>query len=165
MHRRFSVQATPTFLHKEHVMRRILSAIIFAMFASNAPSAFAAEPTSMSAAAPMAMTTIYRFELAGPVQSLGGKSIVPVRLVHVTDGKPVIGAIIIESRADMGPIGMAGMDAPIKALPVTTSGVYSFEIDNGSVWSKPDKWALTFAAKVQGEAATVRGSITVELKP
>jgi hypothetical protein len=81
------------------------------------------------------------------------------------DKKPVIGAIIVQSRADMGPIGMAGMNAPIKALPVTMPGVYPFEIQNGSVWTKPDKWALTFAAKVQGEKVTVHGTLTVELKP
>jgi hypothetical protein len=144
-------------------MRRILAAVIVTMFATLTGSAFA-DNMSMGATAPTP-TSAYRFELAGPVQSNAGTSIISVRLIHATDNKPVIGAIIIESRADMGPIGMAGMNAPIKALPVTTPGVYPFEIANGPVWNKADKWTLTFSAKVQGEVATVRGSTTVELKP
>src|SRR3954454_551587 len=48
----------------------------------------------------------YRFELAGNPESVGGKSIVAVRLTHTPDNKPVPGAIIIQTRADMGPNGM-----------------------------------------------------------
>ena len=44
----------------------------------------------------------YRFELAGNPEAAGGKSIVAVRLTHTPDGKPVPGAIIIQTRADMG---------------------------------------------------------------
>jgi Cu(I)/Ag(I) efflux system membrane fusion protein len=146
-------------------MRHIFSAALVAATAALSSNAFAADNMGMKATAPMAMTTAYRFELAGPIQSSAGKSIVPVRIVHTMDKKPVIGAIIVQSRADMGPIGMASMNAPIKALPVTTPGIYPFEIQNGSVWKKSDKWALTFAAKVQGETATVNGTVTVELKP
>lgn len=148
-------------------MHQVFSAIIALVFISTAGSAFAADSMGMSPAAPApaATTTTYRFELASPVVSHAGVSTVPVRLIHVTDNKPVIGAIIIESHADMTPIGMSQMTAPIKALPVTTPGIYLFEIQNGPVWSKVDKWSLSFAAKVQGEVATVRGSLTVELKP
>jgi len=148
-------------------MRHIFSAAIVAATAALSSNASAADNIGMkmSAPAPMAMALDYRFELAGPIQSNAGKSIVPVRIVHTADKKPVIGAIIVQSRADMGPIGMAGMNAPIKALPVTAPGVYPFEIQNGPVWNKPDKWALTFAAKVQGENATIHGTVTVELKP
>jgi len=135
-------------------MRRIISAILFAATFPLASSAFAADTMSMSAPAPMAVSAGYHFELAGPVQSKAGKSVVSVRLIRAMDKKSVTGAIIIQSRADMGPMGMAAMNAPIKALPVTTPGVYPFEIQNGSVWAKPDKWALTFAAKVQGETAS-----------
>jgi hypothetical protein len=111
-----------------------------------------------------AATAGYQYELAGPAKTAGGgKSIVAVRLMH--DGKPVPGAIIIKSRADMGPINMASMTAPIKALGERPPGTYSFEISNGPVWNKPDNWALTFAAKVQGVAQTVSGSVTVKLTP
>jgi hypothetical protein len=146
-------------------LHRTIPAIIVTVLASIATSAFAADTTSMSAAVPVATTTTYRFELAGPVQSLGGKSIVPVRLIHVTDSKPVVGAIIIESRADMGPIGMASMTAPIKPLGEQPAGTYRFEVANGSVWKKPDNWSLSFDAKVQGVTQTVSGSVTVKLAP
>jgi hypothetical protein len=107
--------------------------------------------------------TGYRYELAGPIQSNAGKSIVTVRLVH--DGKPVTGAIIIQSRCDMGPSGMAAHTAPIKALGEKPPGAYRFEIANGQVWNKPDNWGLSFSAKVQGVAQTVSGSLTVKLVP
>jgi hypothetical protein len=118
----------------------------------------------MKMSGPKATTADYRFELAGPPKSAGaGKSIVPVKLMH--DGKPVSGAIIIQSRADMGPIGMAAMTAPVKALGEKPPGTYSFEIDNGPVWRKPDNWSVSFGAKVQGVPQTVTGSVTVKLQP
>ena len=101
----------------------------------------------------------YRFELAGtPQTEPSGKSIVGVRLTHTSDSKPVEGAIVIQSRADMGPDGMKEMTAPIKALP-PEAGLYRFEIEPGM----GGNWMLTLAAKVQGEAETVRGSVTVKL--
>ena len=79
----------------------------------------------------------YRYELAGPAQAIGaGKSIVSVRLIH--DGKPVTGAIVIQSRADMGPMGMGTMTAPIKPLGEKPPGTYRFEISHGPVWKTPD---------------------------
>jgi hypothetical protein len=106
----------------------------------------------------------YSFELAAPPKSeAAGKSIVSIKLLH--GGKPVTGAIIIQSRADMGPIGMASMAAPIKSLGEQPAGTYRFEVDNGSVWKKPDNWALSFGAKVQGVAQTVSGNVTVKLVP
>lgn len=149
-------------------MRMTTRAVVFTAILSAFPTAlFATDPMAgmPMGTAPMAAMQAYRFELASPVEAKAGKSVVSIRLVHVADKKPVIGAIIIQSRADMGPIGMAAMTAPIKALPVTVPRVYRFEVSNGGVWKKTDKWALSFAAKVQGEAATVRGSVIVELKP
>jgi hypothetical protein len=101
----------------------------------------------------------YRFELAGNPQAAGGKSIVAVRLTHTPDNKPVSGAVIIQTRADMGPDGMKEMTAPVKALPPKEPGVYLFEVEPGMAGG----WMLTLAAKVQGEAETVRGSVTVKL--
>jgi hypothetical protein len=118
----------------------------------------------MAMKAPKPAATSYRFELAGPAKSVGGgKSVVAVRLVH--GGKPVTGAIIIQSRADMGPMNMASMTAPIKLLGEQPPGTYSFEVASGPVWNKPDDWALTVAAKVQGVAQTVTGSVIVKLSP
>ena len=102
----------------------------------------------------------YRFEaVEKPQPSTGGKSVVSLRLVHLPDKKPVAGAIIIQTKADMGPAGMADMTAPVQAAPTNEPGVYRFEIQPGMA----GKWMLTFAAKVQGETETVRGSVTVEL--
>lgn len=108
----------------------------------------------------------FRFELAGAPQNTGnGASIVSVRLVHLPDQKPASGAFIVEQKADMAPIGMAAMTGPIKALGEQPPGTYRFEVDNRSVWKKPDNWRLTFAAKVQGEPETVHGTVVVKLEP
>ena len=108
----------------------------------------------------------YRFELAGnPKKGGSATSVVSVKLVHLPDGKSVSGAIVIQSKADMGPIGMATMTAPVKALPEQPAGTYRFEIQNGAMWKKPDNWALTLDAKVQGEPETVHSSVVVKLEP
>ena len=107
----------------------------------------------------------YRFELAGTPTTKMGVSTVLVRLVHTADRKPVTGAVIFQTRADMGPEQMAAMTAPVKAAPATQAGVYAFEIQNGMMWKKRGKWALTLAAKVQGESDTVRGTINLDLNP
>ena len=152
-----------TSMTNRHVYRAAIPAIAILVIAAAVPAR--AQGTDMAMKGPGAMATMgYRYELAGPIQSGGaGKSIVSVRLLH--DSKPVSGAIIIQSRADMGPMGMAGMTAPIKPLGEKPPGTYSFEISNGPVWNKPDNWALSFSAKVQGVAQTVSGSVTVKLAP
>ena len=101
----------------------------------------------------------YRFEMIGTPAAANGKSIVQLRLVHVPDKKPVTGAVVFETKADMGPDGMPTMTSPSKVLPETTPGVYRIEV-------QPDmagNWAISVAAKVQGETETVRGSITAKL--
>jgi hypothetical protein len=149
-------------------MRIVPFAVAIAAACISGSLAFAADDSMAMKGAmsgPMATSSGYRFELAGPPKSSGGKSLVSVKIVHEADKKPVVGAIIIQSRADMAPIGMAEMTAPIKATASTTPGVYTFEVANGPVWKKPDKWSLSFAAKVQGEAQTIRGSLIVQLNP
>ena len=100
----------------------------------------------------------YRFELVGKPRLAAKKDVVQVRLVRVADGKPVPDAVIFESKADMGPSGMETMTAPVKAMP-PKGGIYSFEIDPGMAGA----WALHLAAKVQGEAETVRGTVNADL--
>jgi hypothetical protein len=121
--------------------------------------ALALSVATSSVQAAQVKTQDYRFELAGKPEMSGGKDIVRVRLVHVSDGKPVPGAVIFESRADMGPAGMPTMTGPIKAMPSKEPGIYSFEIEPGMTGT----WAITLAAKVQGEAETVRGAVNAEL--
>lgn len=138
---------------------RVITPIAFLL---TTPTAFAAE-MSMHKGHDMTHAVI-RFELAGPPKNLGGgKSLVAIKLVH--EGKPVPRAVVIQSRADMGPGNMASMTAPIKSLGEQPPGVYRFEVTNGPVWSKPDLWAVSFSAKVQGVAETVAGNVTVKLSP
>jgi hypothetical protein len=137
----------------EENMRTCTSAIVAALIMVAGSKGFAA-------------ANDYRFELAGTPQKTGnGASIVRVRLIHVPEKKVVSGAIVIESKADMSPIGMPTMGAPAKPLSEQPPGTYRFEIQNGSVWKKPDNWALTLAAKVQGEPETLRGTVVVKLEP
>ena len=100
----------------------------------------------------------YRFELVGKPRLAAKKDIIQIRLVRVADGKPVPDAVIFESKADMGPSGMETMTAPVKPMP-PKGGIYSFEIDPGMAGA----WALHLAAKVQGEAETVRGTVNADL--
>ncbi len=82
-----------------------------------------------------------------------------MKLTHLPDGKPVPGAIIIQTKLDMKPEGMATMTVPAKASAAADSGVYQIE-------SEPEmagNWALTLSAKVQGERETVSGTVTVPI--
>lgn len=99
----------------------------------------------------------YRFELAAPPAKSADGTLVKVRLVHVPDGQAVSGAVIFQSRFDMGPDGMGEMTAPVKALPAGEPGVYSFAAQP----SAAGNWGLTLSAKVQGEPQTVKGTVTV----
>src|SRR5258708_30787392 len=92
----------------------------------------------------------YRFEAAGqPQKAPDGKSIVPLRLVRVADGKPVPGAVVIQTRAVMSPMSMPEMTAPMRALGETEPGVYRFEVQPGMAGPR----ARALAAHVQGETA------------
>ena len=105
---------------------------------------------------PVAAPNDYRFELV-QAQPVGpGKTNVTVRLVHVPDSKPVAGAVLFESKTDMGPDGMAEMTGKVTPQPSDKPGLYRFEIETGMAGT----WALNLGAKVQGEAGTVRGAVT-----
>ena len=146
-------------------MHRISCVLAATLLLSTAiPAVAAAMDMPMSNPNTVRSKSDYRFALSWPPRSGGpGKSVVSVQLLR--NGKPVTGAIIIQSRADMGPIGMAGMTAPIKALGEQPPGTYRFEVSNGSVWQKADNWSLSFGAKVQGVSQTVTGNVTVKLTP
>jgi hypothetical protein len=102
----------------------------------------------------------YRFELV-QAQPVGpGKTTVTVRLVHLPDSKPVTGAVLFETKTDMGPAGMAEMTGKVSPLASDQPGIYRFQIETGMA----GKWALNLGAKVQGEAGTVRGAIAYEAK-
>ena len=113
-------------------------------------------PAAHSRAAP----NDYRFELVQAQPAGSGKTAVTVRLVHVPDNKPVAGAVLFESKTDMGPGGMAEMTGKVTPLPSDQPGIYRFQIETGMA----GKWALNLGAKVQGEAGTVRGKLVYEAK-
>jgi hypothetical protein len=102
----------------------------------------------------------YRFELVQAQPAGEGKTTVTVRLVHVPDNKPVAGAVLFESKTDMGPGGMAEMTGKVSPLPSDQPGIYRFQIETGMA----GKWALNLGAKVQGETGTVRGLVAYEAK-
>ena len=64
---------------------------------------------------PAAAPNDYRFELVQAQPTGPGKTTVTVRLVHVPDNKPVAGAVLFESKSDMGPAGMAEMPGKVAA--------------------------------------------------
>jgi hypothetical protein len=102
----------------------------------------------------------YRFELVQAQPAGPGKTNVTVRLVHVPDDKPVAGAVLFESKTDMGPGGMAEMTGKVSPLSSDQPGTYRFQVETGMA----GKWALNLGAKVQGETGTVRGNIVYEAK-
>jgi hypothetical protein len=101
----------------------------------------------------------YRFEAAGPPAKSGKATIVKIRLVHIPDGKPVPGAVIFQTRFDMGPDGMATMTAPAKLLRASDPNVYQLELEP----PMGGNWALSLSAKVQGETETVNGSVPITI--
>ncbi len=108
----------------------------------------------------------YRFELAGSPRPAGVvQHVISVRLVRAADNKPVSGAVIVQTRLDMSPENMAAKTAPVKLLPATIPGIYSFAVDNGAVWKWTGKWALTLTANVQGVPQTVRGRVVFQVEP
>src|SRR5262249_7098089 len=112
--------------------------------------------TALTTAAP----NDYLFEAVEVQPSGPGKTTVVVRLVHVPEKKPVDGAVIVESKTDMGPSGMGEMFGKVTASTSHQPGLYRFLTDTGMA----GKWELTLTAKVQGEARPVIGKITYDAK-
>ncbi len=81
--------------------------------------------------------------------------IVAVRLLHKPSGKPVTDAVIVRTRIDMAPDGMAEMESPVAPLPGNEPGVYAFKTD----LPMAGRYQFSLAAKVQGELETVVGKI------
>jgi predicted metal-binding membrane protein len=117
----------------------------------------------MLTAAPLTSTVAapndYRFEMF-QVQAAGpGKTTVAVRLVHLPDKRPVEGAVILESKTDMGPSGMAEMSGTVTPLSSDQPALYRFLIETGMA----GRWQLILGAKVQGETGPVHGAITYDV--
>ena len=101
----------------------------------------------------------YRFEAAGPPVKSGKATVVKIRLVHVPDGKPVPGAVIFQTRFDMGPDGMGEMTAPAKVVRSSDANLYKVQLEP----QMGGNWALSLSAKVQGETETVTGSVPLTI--
>ena len=86
---------------------------------------------SALAATAVAAPTDYRFELAQAQPAGPGKTDLTVRLVHVPDKKPVAGAVLFETKADMTPDGMADMTGKVTPLVVRPAGPLPFPDRDG----------------------------------
>jgi hypothetical protein len=107
--------------------------------------------TTLTIAAP----NDYRFEMVDAPAISPGKTVVAVRLVHVSDNKPIDGAVIVEAKTDMGPAGMAEMPGKVTQVASDRPGLYRFSIETGMA----GKWELVLSAKVPGETAPVTGKV------
>ena len=115
--------------------------------------------TAFMPSASFAAAQDYRFEAVGPPVKSGEATVVKIRLVHVPDGKAVPGAVIFQTRFDMGPDGMASMTAPAKLVRSSDTNLYQLELEP----QMGGNWALSLSAKVQGETETVSGSVPVTI--
>lgn len=115
--------------------------------------------TAFMPPAAVAAAQDYRFEAAGPPVKSGNATIVKIRLMHLPDGKPVPGAVIFQTRFDMGPDGMASMTAPAKLVRSSDANLYQVELEP----PMGGNWALSLSAKVQGETETVSGSVPITI--
>jgi len=120
-------------------------------------AALAAALALMNGAA-FAAASDYAFEAVTAEMKKGDDVTVAVRLVHKPSGKPVADAVIIRTRVDMAPDGMADMQSPVSPLAATEPGVYAFKTD----LPMAGRYQLSVAAKVQGEPETVTGKVILK---
>lgn len=127
------------------ISRFLLAAVILAALSLNAGVTFAGGND-------------YTFEAVKPEMKKGDDVTLAVRLVHKPTGKPVSDAVIVRTRLDMAPDGMANMESPVSLLPSSEPGVYAFKTD----LPMAGRYQLSVAAKVQGEPETVVGKVIVK---
>ena len=120
-------------------------------------SAFAAA-MCLTGAAALADVKDYAFESVAAEFKKGDDVVVAVRLLHKPTGKPVADAVIVRTRVDMAPDGMADMVSPVAPMPASEPGVYAFKTD----LPMAGRYLLSVAAKVQGEPETVVGKVILK---
>ena len=116
---------------------------------------FFAVAVSLTGAAALAGAVDYAFEPVAAELKKGDDVTVAVRLLHKPTGKPVADAVIVRTRIDMAPEGMADMASPVAPLPGSGPGVYAVKTD----LPMAGRYQLSVAAKVQGEPETVVGKV------
>src|SRR5438128_9456076 len=84
----------------------------------------------------------YVFEPVKAEVKKGDDVVVAVRLKHKPTGKPVTDAVIVTTRIDMGPDGMAEMASKLTPVPSDEPGVYAFKTDLAIA----GRWLLSIAA-------------------
>src|SRR6266542_4405990 len=92
-------------------------------------AAMLAVAVSLTSGAAFAAASDYAFEPVTAEMKKGDDVTVAVRLVHKPTGKPVADAVIIRTRVDMAPDGMADMQSPVSPLPASEPGIYAFKTD------------------------------------
>ena len=125
-------------------------------FARSAALGVLATVASISAVPAFAADTDYKFEIVSTQPAGPAKTEVTLRLVHLPDGKPVAGAVVFQTRGDMGPEGMADMTTTVTPEAAQPDGLLRYQVGT----SMAGTWALTLSAKVQGESQTVKGTVT-----
>ena len=100
----------------------------------------------------------YAFAPVSPEIKKGDDVVVALRLTHKPSGKPVADAVIVRTRVDMGPDGMADMVSPVALVPSEQPGVYALKTD----LPMAGRYLVSIAAKVQGEPETVVGKVIVK---
>src|SRR5450830_1825481 len=113
---------------------------------------------SLTSAAALAGAIDYAFEPVAAELKKGDDVVIAVRLLYKPSGKPVADAVIVRTRVDMAPDGMADMASPVAPLPGSEPGVYAFKTD----LPMAGRYLLSVAAKVQGEPETVVGKIIIK---
>jgi hypothetical protein len=103
----------------------------------------------------------YAFEIVEPEVKQGDAAIITVRFVALRTREPVTDAVIFATRLDMAPDDMAAMTAKVEALPSVEPGLYRFKAN----LMMEGGWRFSLAAKVQGEAETVRGELILRAIP
>ena len=118
----------------------------------------AATAVSLISAAAFAGANDYVFEAVNAEMKKGDDLTVAVRLVHKPTGKSIADAVIIRTRIDMGPDGMADMESPVSPVAASEPGLYAFKTD----LPMAGRYFFSLVAKVQGEPETVVGKLILK---
>ena len=110
---------------------------------------------SLTSAAAWAGAIDYAFEPVAAELKKGDDVVIAVRLLHKPTGKPVADAVIVRTRVDMAPDGMADMPSQVAAMPGSEPGIYAFKTD----MPMAGRYLLSLAVKVQGEPETIVGKV------